>query len=218
MTAERLYLFDTTLRDGQQSQGVDFSVDDKIRIAEALDSIGIDYVEGGWPGANPTDSAFFAAAPKLRHATLTAFVSPMVAARMLGLSPEQMQHAIGISAARHCTLGAVTAGKLTMSTNAQFPPYESDADDGKGYEGTGFEGIDIETRAERTAIAAQQDHARILRQQRRQSLAHLHDHRADQCIAPRRTRENQFAPAVMLDRVCKLFLRHSLRPLPSSRI
>lgn len=73
MTRERLSLFDTTLRDGQQSQGVDFSVDDKIRIAEALDALGIDYVEGGWPGANPTDSAFFSAAPRLRHATLTAF-------------------------------------------------------------------------------------------------------------------------------------------------
>ena len=73
MTRERLTLFDTTLRDGQQSQGVDFSVDDKIRIAQALDGLGIDYVEGGWPGANPTDSAFFEAAPKLRRATMTAF-------------------------------------------------------------------------------------------------------------------------------------------------
>ena len=61
MTRERLYLYDTTLRDGQQSQGVDFSVDDKLRIAAALDALGIDYVEGGWPGANPTDSAFFEA-------------------------------------------------------------------------------------------------------------------------------------------------------------
>ena len=73
MTRERLNLFDTTLRDGQQSQGVDFSVDDKIRIARGLDALGIDYVEGGWPGANPTDSAFFAAVPTLRHARLTAF-------------------------------------------------------------------------------------------------------------------------------------------------
>ena len=66
MTRERLYLYDTTLRDGQQSQGVDFSVEDKVQIARALDGLGIDYVEGGWPGANPTDSAFFAAAPRLR--------------------------------------------------------------------------------------------------------------------------------------------------------
>ena len=72
MIRERLYLFDTTLRDGQQTQGVDFTVADKLRIAEALDALGIDYVEGGWPGANPTDSDFFDAAPKL-NATFTAF-------------------------------------------------------------------------------------------------------------------------------------------------
>src|SRR5690606_35932987 len=59
MTRERLYLFDTTLRDGQQTPGVDFSVDDKIAIANMLDAFGIDYVEGGYPGANPTDTAFF---------------------------------------------------------------------------------------------------------------------------------------------------------------
>jgi 2-isopropylmalate synthase len=59
MTRERLYLFDTTLRDGQQTPGVDFSVEDKIAIARLLDEFGIDYVEGGYPGANPTDTAFF---------------------------------------------------------------------------------------------------------------------------------------------------------------
>ncbi|GLQ07029.1 citramalate synthase [Sneathiella chinensis] len=73
MAKERLYLFDTTLRDGAQTQGVDFSVEDKTIIAEALDALGIDYVEGGWPGANPGDTAFFAAPPKLKHATFTAF-------------------------------------------------------------------------------------------------------------------------------------------------
>ena len=69
---ERLYLFDTTLRDGQQTQGVQFSVADKRLIAEALDALGVDYIEGGWPGANPTDSEFFAAAPQTR-AVMTAF-------------------------------------------------------------------------------------------------------------------------------------------------
>ena len=63
---DRLYLFDTTLRDGQQTQGVDFSVPDKIRIARALDDLGLDYIEGGWPGANPTDSDFFANAPETK--------------------------------------------------------------------------------------------------------------------------------------------------------
>ncbi len=72
MTKEKLYLFDTTLRDGQQTQGVQFSTAEKNRIAEALDRLGVDYIEGGWPGANPTDSDFFNAPPKTR-ATLTAF-------------------------------------------------------------------------------------------------------------------------------------------------
>jgi 2-isopropylmalate synthase len=60
MARERIYLFDTTLRDGQQTPGVDFSVEDKIAIAAMLDEFGIDYVEGGYPGANPTDTTFFA--------------------------------------------------------------------------------------------------------------------------------------------------------------
>ena len=60
MTRQRLYLFDTTLRDGQQTPGIDFSVEDKIAVASLLDAFGIDYVEGGYPGANPTDTAFFA--------------------------------------------------------------------------------------------------------------------------------------------------------------
>ncbi len=68
----RLSLYDTTLRDGQQTQGVQFSTEEKHQIANALDSLGVDYIEGGWPGANPTDNAFFDAAPKTR-AKLTAF-------------------------------------------------------------------------------------------------------------------------------------------------
>ena len=63
MTRERLSLFDTTLRDGQQTQGVDFSATDKARIARALDDLGLDYVEGGWPGSNPTDTEVFRAPP-----------------------------------------------------------------------------------------------------------------------------------------------------------
>ncbi|WP_287258571.1 citramalate synthase [Mesorhizobium sp.] len=67
MSRERLYLFDTTLRDGQQTPGIDFSVEDKIAIAGLLDAFGVDYIEGGYPGANPTDTAFFA-----KHRTATA--------------------------------------------------------------------------------------------------------------------------------------------------
>ncbi|WP_419739643.1 citramalate synthase [Ruegeria sp.] len=72
MTKERLYLYDTTLRDGQQTQGVQFSTAEKVQIAQALDALGVDYIEGGWPGANPTDSAFFEVASKT-SARLTAF-------------------------------------------------------------------------------------------------------------------------------------------------
>ncbi len=70
---DRIYLFDTTLRDGAQTQGVDFSVADKVAIAQALDRIGVDYIEGGWPGANPTDDAFFGDPPALERAKLIAF-------------------------------------------------------------------------------------------------------------------------------------------------
>jgi 2-isopropylmalate synthase len=72
MTKDRLHLYDTTLRDGQQTQGVQFSTADKQAIAEVLDALGLDYIEGGWPGANPTDNDFFAAAPRT-GATLAAF-------------------------------------------------------------------------------------------------------------------------------------------------
>jgi 2-isopropylmalate synthase len=72
VTRERIYLFDTTLRDGAQTNGVDFSLDDKLAVAAMLDRLGIDYVEGGYPGANPTDTALFAQ-PRPMRATFTAF-------------------------------------------------------------------------------------------------------------------------------------------------
>jgi 2-isopropylmalate synthase len=72
MTRERLYLFDTTLRDGAQTNGVDFTLHDKVKIAEMLDDLGIDYVEGGYPGANPTDTELFAKKRNLKT-TFTAF-------------------------------------------------------------------------------------------------------------------------------------------------
>ncbi|MYM54133.1 citramalate synthase [Thalassovita mangrovi] len=72
MSGERLYIYDTTLRDGQQTQGVQFSTAEKAQIAATLDALGVDYIEGGWPGANPTDSEFFEAKPQLK-ARFTAF-------------------------------------------------------------------------------------------------------------------------------------------------
>ena len=73
MSKERLYIFDTTLRDGAQTQGVDFSVDDKVKVASALDNLGVDYIEGGWPGANPTDTDFFQRKHIFNNAKLTSF-------------------------------------------------------------------------------------------------------------------------------------------------
>ena len=72
MARERLYLFDTTLRDGAQTNGVDFTLHDKLAIAAMLDELGVDYVEGGYPGANPTDTQLFAEDRKL-GTTFTAF-------------------------------------------------------------------------------------------------------------------------------------------------
>ena len=72
MSKERLYLFDTTLRDGAQMNGVDFTLHDKLTIAKLLDELGIDYIEGGYPGANPTDTELFGEERKL-GATFTAF-------------------------------------------------------------------------------------------------------------------------------------------------
>ncbi len=73
MGKDKIYLFDTTLRDGQQTQGVDFSVQEKVNISKALDNLGIDYIEGGWPGANPTDTKFFEEKLNFRNAKFTAF-------------------------------------------------------------------------------------------------------------------------------------------------
>src|SRR5437764_1925257 len=73
----KISTFDTTLRDGTQGESISFSVDDKLIIAQKLDDLGIDYIEGGWPGSNPKDKDFFARAGELnlRHAKLTAFGS-----------------------------------------------------------------------------------------------------------------------------------------------
>src|ERR1039458_9658051 len=73
----KISTFDTTLRDGTQGESVSFSVEDKLLITQKLDELGIDYIEGGWPGSNPKDKEFFRAAAglKLKHARLTAFGS-----------------------------------------------------------------------------------------------------------------------------------------------
>src|SRR5215468_9846754 len=73
----KIFTFDTTLRDGTQGESVSFSVEDKLIIAQKLDELGIDYIEGGWPGSNPKDKEFFKRAKslELRHARMVAFGS-----------------------------------------------------------------------------------------------------------------------------------------------
>ena len=76
---EAVDIYDTTLRDGSQQEGLSLTVDDKLRVAEQLDHLGVQYIEGGWPGANPKDEAFFQRAAagelQLERATLVAFGS-----------------------------------------------------------------------------------------------------------------------------------------------
>jgi 2-isopropylmalate synthase len=99
----RVELYDTTLRDGAQAEGISYSVQDKLRIAQRLDALGLDYVEGGWPGSNPKDAEFFAKARRLRfrHAVLTAFGST---------------RRPGVTAARDANLKALVAAHTRVVT------------------------------------------------------------------------------------------------------
>ncbi len=74
---KRIVIYDTTLRDGSQTEGISFSVNDKIKIAQKLDDLGVHYIEGGWPGSNPKDKDFFKLAKKKKwaNAKLAAFGS-----------------------------------------------------------------------------------------------------------------------------------------------
>ncbi|MCW5965287.1 MAG: citramalate synthase [Bryobacterales bacterium] len=85
----RIYVLDTTLRDGTQGEAVSFSVEDKLAIAEKLDQLGIDYIEGGWPGSNPKDKEFFERARhlNLKHAKLAAFGSTRFAKHTVETDP-----------------------------------------------------------------------------------------------------------------------------------
>jgi len=86
----QIEIFDTTLRDGTQGESVSFSVDDKLAIARELDALGVDYIEGGWPGSNPKDKEFFARAKgelRLRHSKLVAFGSTHFAKYEVGEDP-----------------------------------------------------------------------------------------------------------------------------------
>ena len=93
----KITLYDTTLRDGAQREGISFSVEDKLRIAAALDRLGVDYIEGGWPGSNPKDMEFFARMRELhmQHAIITAFGST----RRVGVAVEEDQNVRALLAA-----------------------------------------------------------------------------------------------------------------------
>jgi 2-isopropylmalate synthase len=114
MSRERLYLFDTTLRDGAQTMGVDFSVEDKRQIALALDTLGLDYIEGGWPGANPTDTAFFRERPPLKHARFTAFGMTKRSGRSADNDPSLAQ-VINSSAEAVCLVGKTSGYQVEVA-------------------------------------------------------------------------------------------------------
>src|SRR5436309_10094710 len=102
-----IILYDTTLRDGTQREGLSLSVDDKLKIARQLDELGVHYIEGGWPGANPKDAEFFRRAAtelKLDTSTLVAFGSTR---RKLGKvdSDDTLRHLVEADTSAVCIVG-----------------------------------------------------------------------------------------------------------------
>ena len=104
MTKDRVYLYDSTLRDGAQARGIDFTVADKQAITKELDSLGIDYIEGGWPGANPNDDAYFAALPKVKKSIVTAFGMTRRAGRSAANDPG-LADLLGADTSSICLVG-----------------------------------------------------------------------------------------------------------------
>ena len=116
MSARHITLFDTTLRDGAQGSGVDFSLSDKRVLAVALDQFGIDYIEGGWPGANPSDNKFFANPPKLARAKLVAFGMTCRAQRSAGNDPSLTQ-VLSAKTPLACLVGKSSAFQVEQVLN-----------------------------------------------------------------------------------------------------
>lgn len=123
--SERIYLYDSTLRDGAQARGIDFTVADKVAIAQALDAFGIDYIEGGWPGANPTDDAFFAKMPTAKKAKITAFGMTRRAGRSASNDPG-LQDVLAAKTPSVCLVGKAwdwqveTALKVSKKENLKM--------------------------------------------------------------------------------------------------
>jgi 2-isopropylmalate synthase len=104
MSKEKIFIFDTTLRDGAQTEGVNFSIDDKNKIAKALSNLGVDYLEGGWPGANTLDTNFFNKPPELKNTILTAFGMTKKAGRSAENDPG-LSALLNTSASAICLVG-----------------------------------------------------------------------------------------------------------------
>ncbi|MDP1729886.1 MAG: citramalate synthase [Devosia sp.] len=113
MNKERLYLFDTTLRDGAQTAGIEFSLEDKIAVMRLLEELGVDYVEGGFPGANVVDDAFFSE-NRTRQATFTAFGMTKRAGRSVGNDPG-VQAVINSAASAACYVGKSSAAQVELT-------------------------------------------------------------------------------------------------------
>lgn len=123
--SERIYLYDSTLRDGAQARGIDFTVADKLAIAAELDAFGIDYIEGGWPGANPTDDAFFANVAPTKRAKITAFGMTRRAGRSASNDPG-LQDVLNAKTPSVCLVGKAwdwqveTALKISKKENLKM--------------------------------------------------------------------------------------------------
>lgn len=117
--SNRVYIFDTTLRDGAQTEGVEFTPETKARVAQWLDHLGVAYVEGGWPGASPDDTTFFAKPPELKKARFTAF--GMTHGK--GLSPDKDKGflaVVGSSAPVSCLVGKSSSVHVTTALKTTF--------------------------------------------------------------------------------------------------
>ena len=128
-------IFDTTLRDGSQQEGLSLTVDDKLRVAEQLDHLGVAYIEGGWPGANPKDEEFFARAPaelQLSSATLVAFGST----RRSGVRPEDdevLRHLIKANTEAVCIVAKASELHVTEALRTSLDEALAMASDSVAY-------------------------------------------------------------------------------------
>src|SRR5690606_30223383 len=112
-TKERLYVYDTTLRDGAQTAGIEFSLEDKISVVRLLEQIGVDYIEGGYPGANVVDDQFFAEA-RTRDATFAAFGMTKRAGRSVDNDPG-VQAILNAVAYAACFVGKSSSKQVELA-------------------------------------------------------------------------------------------------------